>query len=158
MTVYLLRHGAALREGDDNGRPLSLQGRGEAGIVAGILAKLGVTVPVIYHSGKLRAQETAEIVASHLSPAPGVETLSGLHPGDDPEIAGDLLETERRSLILTGHLPHLARLTSLLTTGDADRGIVQVPTAGLIVLGRQEARWQLLWMANPALLHRIVGS
>jgi phosphohistidine phosphatase len=155
MTVYLLRHGDALRESTGGGRPLSLRGRGEVVMVAETLARLGLELPVIYHSGKLRARETAEIVASHLHPAPAIETLDGLDPGDEPEEVRDLLEAGRRPVLLTGHLPHLARLASLLTTGDADRGIVKVPTAGLMVLGRVDARWQLLWMFHPALLQRI---
>jgi phosphohistidine phosphatase len=157
VTVYLMRHGDALRENDGDGRPLSLRGREEAGIAAEALIRLGAGFPVIYHSGKRRALETAEIVASHLDPEPRIEALAGLAPGDDPGIVRDMIETGRRPLLLTGHLPHLARLASLLTTGDADRGIVQLPTAGLIAIARLESRWQLLWVLTPAVLHGLAG-
>jgi len=46
-----------------------------------------VQVSAIFHSGILRAKQTAEILAEHLQFNLGVEQLSGLLPQDDPAVA-----------------------------------------------------------------------
>jgi phosphohistidine phosphatase len=45
---------------------------------------MGVRVELILHSGKLRALETAEILARELGPGIEVRQADGLAPKDDP--------------------------------------------------------------------------
>ena len=51
-----------------------------------------VQVSAIFHSGILRARQTAEILAEHLQFNLGVKQLSGLLPQDDPAVAKGELE------------------------------------------------------------------
>lgn len=71
MKIYLMRHGTPLPKVNDQERPLSDQGRDDVERMADFLQKGGVQVEGIFHSGKTRARQTAEIMTSRLNP--GVE-------------------------------------------------------------------------------------
>jgi phosphohistidine phosphatase len=157
VTLYLLRHGEAVPAKTDSERPLSEGGRRDIDTMAAMMGRLGAQVPVIYHSGKTRARESAEIVASRLGPRPEVEVMRGLSPNDDPDMAREFVQAVDRSVMLVGHLPNLPRLTSLLVTGDPDRRMVRLPTAGLIALEREGTSWHLLWLASPETVVALLG-
>jgi phosphohistidine phosphatase SixA len=63
MRLYLVQHGDAVPERLDPERPLSASGRREVQAVARLLADTGVRAAHVVHSGKLRAQQTAELLA-----------------------------------------------------------------------------------------------
>src|SRR5437879_828185 len=84
MDLYLMQHGEARPEQEDPSRSLTERGRSEVERVARAAARLGLRIPLIRHSGKLRAQQTAEILAQSLEPRPDVAPLAGLAPQDDP--------------------------------------------------------------------------
>lgn len=152
MSVLLLRHGEALHEAQDPTRPLSQRGRTEVRRMASLIGHLKIRTSIIYHSGKRRAEETALLVAEHMNPMPTVETLAGMTPMDDPELAVEAVEAARGSVMLVGHLPHLDRLAGLLLTGNPDREVLELATATLVALGRETGRWRIRWMITPALL------
>lgn len=145
MDFYLVRHGEAKPEHEDQRRPLSDQGRREVEKVARAVAAKEVVVAEILHSDKLRARETAEILARLLSPRGGVREIRGLSPQDDPFMAKAELEAAQAALMLVGHLPHLSRLVSLLVKGDPDDEIVSFSPAAIVCLCRAEGRWELKW-------------
>src|SRR4029079_5149226 len=58
--VYLLHHAQALSGEIDHTRPLSTVGLQQAELVARGAAQHGAKPAVIWHSGKLRARQTAE--------------------------------------------------------------------------------------------------
>ena len=149
MDFYLVRHGEAKAETEDPRRPLSDRGRREVEEVARAAAAKGIRALAILHSDKLRAKETAEILARYLSPIGGVRETKGLGPQDDPLVAKAELEAAADSLMLVGHLPHLGRLASLLLTGDSEKGSVDFPPAGLVCLSHQEGRWEMRWALGP---------
>jgi phosphohistidine phosphatase len=91
MRLYLVQHGEAKREEEDPSRPLTENGRIEVERVAEFLARAGVKVDRILHSGRLRAAQTAEILARHLRPSKGVERAEGLDPLADPNIWAEKL-------------------------------------------------------------------
>ena len=153
MRLYLMQHGKSKSKEDDPDRSLTDEGRSEVGRVAAFLARTAPSESIpIRHSGKTRARETAEALAGTLEAAT-VEETDGLAPLDDPALwAGRLGETDK-AVVLVGHLPHLARLTSLLVVGDPERGIVEFSNAGMVCLQRNDdGRWALLWSVVPALL------
>ena len=61
MRIYLVQHGEAKKENEDPLRPLTEEGIKNAEKVASYLAKLNLKIKKIFHSGKLRAKQTAEI-------------------------------------------------------------------------------------------------
>jgi phosphohistidine phosphatase len=149
MELYLVQHGEAEPKSVDPARPLTARGRRDAGRVAAFVARLGLEVRQIRHSGKTRAEQTAAILGEALSPPGGVVPVSGLAPLDDVRPVADALLRESRPLMLVGHLPFLARLAGLLLTGDADRPVVQFRNAGIVCLVRDEDCWLAAWILAP---------
>ena len=146
MGLYLVRHGAAVQQGSDASRPLTDAGRKAVEQLAEAAAEKRVWVAEIVHSGILRAQQTAEIIAERLSPPRGVRAAEGLLPQDDPMIAKAELESAAEPLMLVGHLPHLARLAGLLVTGDSEREAAQFLPATLVCCSREDGLWKISWI------------
>jgi phosphohistidine phosphatase len=110
-----------------------------------------VAVAEIRHSAKLRAKQTADILAAHLGPSRGVRGVDYLAPTADPGIARDAVESAVEPLMLVGHLPHLARLASLLVVGDPDREVVRFQAGAMARLERGERGWALSWILTPGI-------
>ena len=152
MALYLLQHGAAKSASDDPARPLTEEGRRAVERAAEFLAARGVRVERVEHSDKLRAQQSAEILAVRLLPTDGRHQVAGLAPNDDVEPTRARLMEESRSLMLVGHLPHLSRLVSRLLGLDADRPVVQFQMGGVVRLDRDDSRtWTVRWVLPPKL-------
>jgi len=152
MEIYLVRHGEAISALVEPTQPLGDRGRAEATHVARHAAAFKVQVAEIRHSTKLRAKQTAEILAAHLGPVRGVHEVNYLAPSADPGRAQDAVEKATEPLMLVGHLPHLARLASLLLVGDAHREIVRFRTAAMARLERTDRGWALSWILTPDLV------
>ena len=151
MRVYLIQHGEAKRKEEDPARPLTENGKAEVERVGRFLAKIGVKVDQILHSGKLRAAQTAELIAKYVKPMKKVEAVKDLDPLADPRIWAERLNKGENDLILVGHLPHLKRLASLLLTGREDLEIVRFRYGGVVCLEKNEG-WSILWMIRPDIL------
>ena len=55
--------------------------------------------------------------------------------------------------VVVGHLPFMARLVSLLLSGDAARELVRYQPGSVVCLERNEAGvWGINWMLRPELL------
>ena len=153
MRLYLVQHGEAKRKEEDPARPLTDSGREEVERVASYAAKIGVKVERILHSGKLRAQQTAEIMAKHLKPPKGVEKTDELEPLADPKVWAERLKKVEENLMLVGHLPHLSRLTSLLLTDREDVELVAFRMGGIVCLEKDErGKWRVQWIIRPETL------
>jgi phosphohistidine phosphatase len=146
MELYLMQHGEARPESEDPERPLSARGRHDVEAVARLAARLGVRIETILHSGKLRARQTAEVMAERLQPSPRLAELEGLAPNDDPQRVADGLESQGRSCLLVGHLPQLGRLASLLLVGDASRSLIAFRMGGLVSLVHDDTGWHVRWI------------
>jgi len=151
VRVYLVQHGEAKPETEDPSRPLTDCGREGVQRVAQHAAALKLPVSEIHHSGKLRARQTAEILAAALAPGRGVRQMDGLAPGDDPAKARAVVESAVEPLMLVGHLPHLSRLASMLLAGDPERHIIQFRNGGIVCLVKSEGGWLLQWVLTAEL-------
>jgi phosphohistidine phosphatase len=147
MYLYLIQHGEAKSREEDPTRPLSDKGRGDVRKVASLVSP--IAVDSMYHSGKRRAVETAEIFAEHVKPGEGIFEEEGLAPMDDPGLWAGRLKTEEKNTMLVGHLPHMARLASLLLTGQSEAGVVEFRMGGVVCLKREGDKWSLQWMVVP---------
>ena len=150
MFLYLVRHGEAVGELSDSAKPLSDRGRAEVGRVASHVSSCCPTR--ICHSNKLRARQTAVILASHMAAGAEAEEADGLSPGDDPAIWAGRLSGQKEDLMLVGHLPHMAQLASLLVSGSKERAAFDFSTATVLCLLRHSNRWWLQWMLRPDML------
>ena len=153
MHLYLVQHGASKSEGEDPQRGLTDDGRRVVERVAKYMTKIKVSVARIEHSDKLRARQTAEIIAERLRPAEGTKQVSGMGPNDDIHPLRDRLQTESRNVMLVGHLPYLSRLFSALLEIAQDRSVVEFRMGGVVALARSEnGEWRLQWAVIPDLL------
>jgi phosphohistidine phosphatase len=153
MNLYLVQHGEAEREEVDPARPLTGKGRSDVRKVALLAAGVGVRVDRVFHSGKLRARETADILGELLRPAAGSGETDGLAPLDDPATWEKRLRGMAEETMLVGHLPHLQRLAGLLLCSAAERKSVAFAMGGIVALERDDAgNWSLRWMVIPDLI------
>jgi len=149
VNIYLVRHGEAVSERLDPQRPLTSSGREEVERLARMGATKNVQVTAIFHSGILRAKQTAEVLAEPLRCTSGVQPLSGLRPQDDPAIAKAELEAAENPIMLVGHLPHLNRLVALLLSGDAESQVLEFPPATMVCCSNDTSKWKISWMLTP---------
>src|SRR6266571_3961695 len=153
MRVYLVQHGKAKPAEEDPSRGLTVEGYAEVKQVADFLAGLRITVSLIQHSGKKRAEETAHLLATSIRWTAGPCHTTGLDPSDDPSVTANFLKVYTDDVLIVGHLPHLERLTSLLLTGSPDRRPVQFKNGGVVCLEKQHDRnWSVVWAVVPELL------
>lgn len=152
MELYLSQHGKATSKEADPLRPLSAEGREETKRVARAVAAAGVPVDAVWHSGKQRARETAEIFAEALEPAGGTREKEWLGPLDDPRKAVEAARESGETVLLVGHLPYMSRLPSLLLAGDPERAAVEIRYSGVVALGEEEGEWALRWYLRPELV------
>jgi phosphohistidine phosphatase len=150
MFIYLVQHADSKKEEEDPARPLSEKGIRDITKVSFYVSQFNLSFEAIYHSPKLRAKQTAEILSKNIKPAKGILEADGLAPLDNPDIWAERLANMQTDVVLVGHLPHLAKLASLLLCGDAGKNVVSFRMAGIVCLKRDEAgAWSLQWMITP---------
>ncbi len=155
MRLYLVRHGDALTGDLDPARPLSDEGREQVAVLAAFLARRGLAVARVYHSGKLRARQTAEALAAAVAPGATPEELAGLNPNDPVEDLLPALSDWTDDSLIAGHLPHLSNLATRLLAGRAVPAGMRFEAAAAACLQRNgEGEWSLLWLVDPQLLRR----
>ncbi len=153
MFLYLVQHGEAKREDEDPLRPLSEKGRADIHKMALYISKTELKVDRIFHSTKLRAKQTADVLFESLNPGNGISETKGLNPLDEPEIWAYRLEDIPDNVMIVGHLPHLARLCGLLLCGDKEKNVVDFKMGGIVCLKKfDEAQWSVEWMFIPEVI------
>ncbi len=150
MALFLVQHGEALSEDVDLERSLSAGGKADVERIAGVAKGYQVRVSRIEHSGKKRAAQTAEILATALGPPDGVEQRAGINPMDDVASLAGALQPQA-DLMLVGHLPFLERLASFLITGSSDRRVFRFQNGGIVCLDREDGDdgWFIKWALMP---------
>jgi phosphohistidine phosphatase SixA len=155
VELYLLRHADAgdpdKWSGEDGLRPLSDKGRRQAEALGAFLAARDFAVDVVLSSPKLRAMETAELVATAL----------GMSVTPEPRLArqldldrlGDILDgINGRRAMICGHDPDFSELAAALS-GASYLPLKKGALARLDVsLPLQPAGGILRWLLPPSLL------
>jgi phosphohistidine phosphatase len=152
MNVYLVQHAYAKSEQEDSERPLSEKGWADIRKIADFVFKKGnISVKEIFHSGKMRARQTAEVLAEKLNSI--AKEADGLKPMDDPSIWAERLTKRKEDIMLVGHLPHLSRLASLLLCQNAEKTLVEFQQGCIVCIGTENfINWSIRWMVTPNLL------
>jgi len=148
VDFYLVRHGEAFPETQDPRRPLTPTGRVNVEQLGCLAAAKGIRPSAIFHSGILRAKQTAEILGAQVAPDIQVQSITGLMPEDDPAIAAAELEMAQEAIMLVGHLPHMNRLAALLINRNLGREVVDFRPASMVCCSRGDSRWTLAWMLD----------
>ncbi|MEE9186791.1 MAG: phosphohistidine phosphatase SixA [Bacteroidota bacterium] len=154
MNLYLVQHAQPKKEEEDPQRPLSEKGWSDIQKVSKFASQhLRVRVQKVFHSGKTRAHQTAEALAQHLDPPGGVAKADGLEPLADPASWVKRLNEPPEDIMLVGHLPHLAKLSSYLLCQDETKRIVDFQMGGIVCLRRDESGiWSIQWAVIPQII------
>ena len=148
--LYLVQHGEAVSKDVDPGRPLSPVGEEDVKKISEFLQNSGASVDRILHSGKMRAHQTAEILAEKLLHEGEVEAITGINPNDPVTDFSPKIRKLQHDVMLVGHLPFMAKLASYLVTGQEEPVIVAFKPGSVVCLEQNEAGdWQVQWMIRP---------
>jgi phosphohistidine phosphatase len=143
--IVLVHHADAVGPDVDPMRPLSDAGRTAATRLAAEAAARGVRPDQVWHSGKLRARQTAELFWRACNPLASFSAARGLQPDDPPAWIRDALTGESRSILIVGHMPHLDRLLRLLLQGGTVSDAEGFPLHGCVALEWVAERWKEIW-------------
>jgi len=148
--IYLIRHAHAVSDEEDPLRPLSSKGRGQVARVCELLRDRAAFAPVeIWHSPLSRARETAELLARGLGLQARIVLRKGLEPDDDPAEIARALDSEKRSIAVVGHEPHLGILASLMAPGPVQaHAHFHFSKAGVLSLSRKDKGWSTEWLVR----------
>ena len=148
--VCLVHHGHAIGPEVDSMRPLSERGRAAVAQLAEDARARGLKPDVVWHSGKLRARQTAEEFWKACNPLATFAHVRGLLPDDPPSWMRDQLAGDPRSIVVVGHMPHLPALLHLLVGDGADPPGFDFPVHGCVALEADGMRWKELWRIGPS--------
>jgi len=147
--LYLVHHGDAVGPDVNPMRPLSDRGRAEVDRLARQAAERGAKPDVIWHSGKLRARQTAEAYLRCCNPLAKFAATRGLQPTDPTEWILDAIAGDPGHIMLAGHFPHLPRLLGRLVTGKIDAPPLDFPLNGVVALEQETGKWIERWRLGP---------
>lgn len=154
MRLYLVRHGMALSTVEDAKRSLSKQGITDTHIIGTLLQQNDITVAQLYHSGKERALQTANILADYVG-TPNVSALIGLMPDDPVHAVATYCNHWTEDMMLVGHLPFMAKLAAELLAQHEYKPLINFETSAVLLLERMELyHWCVQWLITPTLLQK----
>ena len=148
MAIFLVQHGLALSKEEDPERSLSKEGIKDVERIAEVAKGYSIPVKSIRHSGKKRAQQTAEIFAKALK-VQDLEGIGGMDPKDDVEPFGATLNNESNTMFV-GHMPFMSKLTSHLIAGNTEKEVFKFQNAGVVCLDTDnDNHWMIKWTLMP---------
>jgi phosphohistidine phosphatase len=125
MLIFFLRHGDASSDNrfHDSERPLTEKGENQAKTAGKFLQQNHAPIDAVYFSPLKRAQQTAEIVKSFISPKIFQVNEFLVNGTDQRQLIHQLKELNLATILLVGHIPHLPDTISLLINGNYDSDI-----------------------------------
>ena len=142
------------RKDEDKERPLTDAGWAETKKIAFLLyANKNFRINEIFHSGKTRAKQTAEMIGQHLEIPDKVKIGNDLNPMDDPVIWQEIILKLKHDIMIVGHLPHLEKLTNKLLKTEKDKTIIKFQNSCVLCLESDEqGNWIVKWFIVPEAL------
>ena len=133
MEIYLMQHGPNLSKDEDPEESLSPEGEAQVTKAAQAIKRMGLRFEVIIASPKKRSKQTAAIVAEAVGfPVENIletEKIKAMTPVE--ETINYLKQfTEKKSILVAGHLPSLAEVASFLLTSGS-KATIQFERGGL---------------------------
>jgi phosphohistidine phosphatase len=146
LKLFLVHHADAVGHEVDTRRPLSTLGEAQAARAAAEAAGRGARPDVVWHSGKLRARQTAQAFWRACNALAEFKASPDLQPDDPPSRIRDRLAGETRDILIAGHFPYLPRLLSLLLAGPP----ATFPLHGVVALESDDQRgvWKEIWRVD----------
>lgn len=154
MRLYLMRHAEAdMACADDQARPLTDRGVHDAQQMASYLQGQGCHIAHIFHSGKRRAEQTADLIKQAVLPSQALQLETALTGCDGLTPMLEIINSWTEDTLVISHLPFISRLLSRLVVDDPQCAIVNFSPATLVRLEQAEAGgWCIQWCINPQLI------
>jgi phosphohistidine phosphatase len=149
MTLYIVRHGKARKGGKDRLRPLTQRGIRESRAAAEFLKRMRIQPTAIWHSDRVRAVQTAQILEG-LQPTNGLIEQPEMGPADPITPLIRLIERSSGGMMIVGHLPHLGKLVSKLIKAGKSKEILQFTPSTVVILRRDEEKWVIDAVLPPS--------
>ena len=151
MKLYLIQHAESKSKEEDPERGLTDLGFENVKKVARFIKKFNISVETIYHSDKLRAKQTANELALSINATSGLKQREGIAPMDDITSMNDEISKGDKNLMIVGHLPYMAKLTSALLCENENQNVVSFQNGCIVKLVRDEENkgWSVKWMITP---------
>lgn len=155
MKLYLVQHGEACSKQDDPERPLTEKGKSDANRLAVFLRQAGVKVDHVVHSGKLRAEQTAERLVNAIAPGTKIETHDAIKPNDNPVTFAIRLKELSGDSLIVSHLPFIPSLIAHLVVGNKNSHITAYTpgTVACLEFTPEKNNWSINWMVRPELFN-----
>lgn len=157
MRLYFLRHAQAEERGrvEDFARELTARGKRRTQNAARVIHRLELDLAAIYSSPRIRARQTADIVAHQLGSSVKIDPAMGDFNWGLASLEGMLAgHAPRDSVMLIGHEPTFSETIEALTGG-----MVVMKKGGLArvdVYLREPTRGSLVWMIAPRVFDLLV--
>jgi phosphohistidine phosphatase len=147
MKLYLVRHGEYVPNATG---PLSGKGREDIQHLAAAVRCMGMAAANIFHSSKLRAKQTAEILSQALFENQPIELHPGLNPDDSVITFAHEIAALDQDILVVGHFPFMPRLVGFLVVGNENKEVIDFQPGTLACLSKIENdRWIIEWVWRP---------
>lgn len=155
MRLLLIRHGSAEMNTNDDARRLTKFGRSEAAHIAEWVNTLYFNHPTIWHSEKIRAQETAAIILEGTGWNSELREMPGLRPSSPVEPMVACIDAEDKDLVIVGHMPFMPAMASELITKGQVESYWNFETCAALCLERiGVGTWAVCGFTMPSQLPR----
>jgi len=153
MHLYLVQHAEAVSKDIDPSRGLSEKGMDDIKRISKYISGMDMDVHQIFHSGKKRALQTSQVLATHLKIEDKLTEANGLSPMDEPEVWFSKANTLNKNVMLVGHQPHMAKLASLLLCGNKDNKTINFEMGCVVCLRKDDdQQWSTDWIIKPGMI------
>jgi phosphohistidine phosphatase len=151
MKLYCVRHCEANGADVDSERGLSEQGVLDADKLAEHLQQQRILIPEVIHSGKKRAQQTAEILAGAAKAEKITVAPTLLDDQADVTAVVEMARTWVQDTMLVGHMPFMANLVGalMMDLGDNLQLVTYSPGTIACLNYISEGRWVIDWVLKP---------
>ncbi len=146
IKLYFTQHGLAVDKTENPERPLSEKGKQQTQAMADKLHATGTQITHIFHSGKSRAAETAEIFAKTLQ-VENVSAVDYLSPMEDVKQFAQ--KAAINNALYVGHLPHLEKLVAYLVTGNENISVLNFQNSAVACVQQTHELYRLQWFITP---------
>lgn len=155
MKVYLVQHGPCIEKTRHPEQPLSEEGKQLINKTSRFVSLLKLEIDYLWHSEKLRAKQTAEILASGLNVHGVIESHTGLTPLDPVEPIVQLLHQLKQNIMLVGHMPFMGNMVNKLVGNELQNFISFVPGT-IVCLEQNKQQWNICWMLTPEIINKVM--
>ena len=153
MKLYLVQHGNANPKDVDPEKGLSDKGLADVKKMSEFLKPLCLSMGEVWHSGKARAAQTADLLLPAITSNRGATKQEGLAPKDSIAPILSKIDGFTDDLMIVGHLPFLGRLASTLLASEEPTDVIVFQQGAVVCLERSDSRaWSVRWMVTPDLL------